>query len=61
MVLLFNEYKKKCAVSLTLKRMATSSLDSPKCPTLWRKSMKFGRRSALATLEIHLSLVELQA
>lgn len=62
MGLLFSKCKKICAAPLILKKKkkATSSLDSPEGPIVEKKSLKFGRTSALVTLEIHLSLTGLR-
>jgi len=58
MVLLLNNYKKKCAVPIALKKMAVSLLDSLKGSMLWKKSLKFCRKTSLLTLEIHLKVAE---
>lgn len=41
-----------------IKKMAVSFLDSLEDSMLWKKSLKFGRKTSLLTLEIHLKVAE---
>lgn len=41
-----------------IKKMAVSFLDSLEGSMLWKKSLKFGRKTSLLTLEIHLKVAE---